>query len=683
MKETKVATMDSEMNFKDIGRELEKCNGDKKKVNDVFISRGIPISFEDQKFINTEYKHNWKKENNIKLKNMSFKRCKIELIYEQNINSMENCKFICSILQGEADDFLEKFFYIDNYDKLKAYFIENNMQETAYIGSTPDGKHAYVLFRYTINGAGVNICKRVEQLKNGIGFCKLGDGTQVCLDYNKSLSFAIEDQYEKNKDDVLDMLLNNKEGINPDFIYANSSTQYVYCRCCNGIKDHHSFRVLPLNVNGKNCNQCYTAADGRYNSPYSESLKKNYPEIAERLVSDKDGNKLDTSKIRKKSHLECIFKCIGCGKKITKTIEKAVESGILCECCRDGILTPEKYVANVLRQMNIKYEHRWGKKKGQLLHLKNIDENYVQKFFDINKEELRKRIERYTKKYVNEFNIEFHKLAGKKEYDFFIRKTSINKDIYIFIEANGEQHYKEKKGRSRTLDEEVLNDMLKKALIEENFKDKDIIYIELDMRKSTKDFLENSVKMKLKEVFDVSKVNFEKAYNKSLKSEVVETWNLRKKGYTAKEIAKILNCDLSTVFYRVKKGRECGVLNYKKNWHKDYNSGNIKVEVKIPSSRLPNQKIELVKSKIKDVKNCIIIEKGNEIVLVFESKKSCYDFLKISIKPFDILIKNKVVDCEKFKKATHNQCKSYENIELLNGCEIIQREDKLYGKKKS
>ena len=101
--------------------------------------------------------------------------------------------------------------------------------------------------------------------------------------------------------------------------------------------------------------------------------------------------------------------------------------------------------------------------------------------------------EKFMWNVLKELNIEFKTQLNKKDFDWC---QNYKYDFYIpslnmVIETHGRQHY-EKSDRGRTLEEEQLNDKLKKELaLNNNIKN----YIIVDCRKSELEWLkENTIK---------------------------------------------------------------------------------------------------------------------------------------------------------------------------------------------
>jgi DNA-directed RNA polymerase subunit RPC12/RpoP len=232
----------------------------------------------------------------------------------------------------------------------------------------------------------------------------------------------------------------------------------------------------------------------------------------------------DAYEYSRSANKEIKVKCPECGYMKTMTINALTNTGFSCNKCSDGIPYPEKFMMNVLDQLNIQYE--------------------IQKVFD------------WSKK-IYHLKPKFKKLSGMKKYDFYIPKLN------MIIETHGEQHYRtnfDKLG-GRNIDEEIENDDLKMYLAYNNGIKH---YIILDCRKSELEWIKNSImNSKLNELFDLSKINWLKCHEYACNTNLIKTacklWN---KGLGAADISKILKIGHSTVIKYLHKGTELNLCNY-------------------------------------------------------------------------------------------------------------------------
>lgn len=207
------------------------------------------------------------------------------------------------------------------------------------------------------------------------------------------------------------------------------------------------------------------------------------------------------------------FVCKDCGC-VKYAIPHNVKHNKSIGCsCGDNFSYPEKFMFNVLKQINIDF--------------------------------------------ITQLSESTFKWCNKYKYDFYIPSTN------TIIETHGEQHYKGST-RGRCLKEEQENDTLKESLAKENgIKN----YIVIDCRISDMDFIkENILKSKLKTLFDLSIINWdladEYAWKTNLRKEVCDYWNNKKDYETTKDLAKIFNLNRSTITLYLKKGHDLKWCEY-------------------------------------------------------------------------------------------------------------------------
>ena len=162
----------------------------------------------------------------------------------------------------------------------------------------------------------------------------------------------------------------------------------------------------------------------------------------------------------------------------------------------DGVSIPEKFMWNVLRELNIEFKTQLNKK----------DFKWCQSY----------------------------------KYDFYVSSLD------MIIETNGMQHYERgfESCKGRTLKEEQKNDRLKKELaLNNNIKN----YVVIDCRKSELEWLKENVIKELNRYFDLSNIDWGLVWNNSLKNLVYEVKRLVEEGCNNKQIAKILGISEGTV----------------------------------------------------------------------------------------------------------------------------------------
>ncbi len=202
------------------------------------------------------------------------------------------------------------------------------------------------------------------------------------------------------------------------------------------------------------------------------------------------------------------WKCPYCGEIIkNKAIYHIKSKGLSCPRCSDGFSYPERFIYNVLKQLNVEFE--W------------------QRTFD---------------------------WSNGKRYDFYLEFNSEK----IIIEVHGKQHYEEnfEYDNARTLREEQENDNLKKYLAIKNNVNH---YFILDARESNPRFIKKSFLDSnfLKTVSIKHDIDWDDVFIKSEKSLVLtvnELWNSGIK--IINEISSKLNISRDTVYEYLKRGKE-------------------------------------------------------------------------------------------------------------------------------
>lgn len=234
------------------------------------------------------------------------------------------------------------------------------------------------------------------------------------------------------------------------------------------------------------------------------------------------------------SHKKVLMKCPDCGFEKEMVIQNFCKRGFSCNRCGDGISYPNKFVSNILIQLNIDFE--------------------LEKQFD---------------------------WSQGKRYDVYI--PSLN----CIIENHGGQHYISNGFKSvggRTLEEEQFNDIYKKELAINNGISN---YIELNCLNSTLDYLKQSIlKSDLPYLlnFVENDVNWKECEEYSLKSLLkTSCYMWEKYGLSTLELSNILKINRATVINYLKKGNEIGICSYNP---KKEQSENVKMVTKTLMKRI-------------------------------------------------------------------------------------------------
>ena len=224
-----------------------------------------------------------------------------------------------------------------------------------------------------------------------------------------------------------------------------------------------------------------------------------------------------------------LMKCPDCGFEKKMQISTLSYYGFSCNKCGDGISYPEKVMFSVIEQLEINFEYH--------------------KTFDWSKN----------------VQVDNARLCGSKEYDFYFK---LNNEYFV-IETHGRQHYEENNGfntieGAKEYKEEVENDRLKKELALVNSV-KEENYIVIDCRKSELDWIKGYIlESNLAKLFDLSKIDWNKAEKFALSSRVKEACQYKKNNpnIMTKDISKLMNMDRQTLRKYFKKGNKIGWCYY-------------------------------------------------------------------------------------------------------------------------
>lgn len=208
------------------------------------------------------------------------------------------------------------------------------------------------------------------------------------------------------------------------------------------------------------------------------------------------------------------FICRDCGESKFVVIYSVISNmSIGCKLCSDGISYPEKFMINVLEQLNIRF--------------------------------------------ITQLTKTTFEWCNDKRYDFYLP------DYSCIIETHGLQHYKEANRFKNTLTETQENDKYKKELAINNGIE---YYIELDCRKSDMEWIKNStIDSDLKNISNLSNVNWLKCEEFALKNivkEVCEYWNNKQEWETTSDLANHFNVSQTTIMNYLKSGERLRLCSY-------------------------------------------------------------------------------------------------------------------------
>ena len=329
--------------------------------------------------------------------------------------------------------------------------------------------------------------------------------------YEESFAYHIEVELGLNLDDIWNWEKNNELGINPYETYKSSGKKiWLYCQKHDYHNDNGGYQITCNSFyNGCRCSYC-----GNYKIHYKDSLAYNYPHIANMIAIEENNLTFDDCcNIACKSKKKFYFKCLDCNtiSSNKRTLANIITRGYVCEFCSDGISIPEKFMSNILKQLNINYKYQ-----------------------------------------LNKSDFEW---CGYFKYDFYLPKYN------MIIETHGKQHYKDNINFNHSLEQEQMNDLFKYKCAKNHVDN----YIVIDCRYSELEWLKENITKELEKHFNLSNTDWKLAWEESQNSLCVKSWELWNNGiHSTTEIGRLLNLDRSTVLKYLKIGKECGKCNYTK-----------------------------------------------------------------------------------------------------------------------
>lgn len=302
--------------------------------------------------------------------------------------------------------------------------------------------------------------------------------------------------------------------ITPDKVASSSPLLYWWkCRECESSYEMSADQMTREGGSGSGCPYC---RGFRVNE--TNCLWTTHPHVAKILKDETLGYKVTSG-----THVKADFICSNCNTLVNnKYINNVVRRGLSCPICSDGISYPEKFVFNVLSQLNLKFETQitfeWSK---------NVCHDNVN-------------------------------LCGSKRYDFYI--PSLN----CIIEVHGGHHYHysyfEVAG-GKTLDEERENDELKMRVALNNGIEN---YVVIECKRSEFEYIKSKIiQSTLSRTLDLSKIDWLKCHIHSCRSlvrDVCILWS--KDSKTLGEIGEIFKISKDTVRKYLKMGAEAKWCDY-------------------------------------------------------------------------------------------------------------------------
>ena len=229
------------------------------------------------------------------------------------------------------------------------------------------------------------------------------------------------------------------------------------------------------------------------------------PDIYEMMFDKKDNERY---LLRSNKKIKII--CPNCGNIKEISLNSLQRYGLGCVYCSDGISYGEKYIANLLKELNVEF--------------------------------------------INQLSKKHFSWCSNFRYDFYLPKYK------CIIEVNGQQHYNKAFSTcgGESLENIIENDKIKKDLALKN----DIAkYVIIKVEKSTLEEIKNSIIQNLY-FLNLNELEWEKIEKMSRKSLVIEVCDLYNKGFSTKEIENVLKLSKTTVCRYLNSGTQMNICNY-------------------------------------------------------------------------------------------------------------------------
>ena len=336
--------------------------------------------------------------------------------------------------------------------------------------------------------------------------CKLGDILRI---KTKKYKYQIGDIITNIKFGKLQILEQRKIKYNKSK-YAEKAYKYK-CLICN---NEDVITEGSLNKH-RGCNVC---GHNKIKIGYNDMWTTN-PELAKLLLNPEDGYKYTQN-----ANQYVDWVCPNCGNVIKhKKISTINIKGLICPKCSDGVSYPEKFMYNILDQLELDFTYQYNPK--------------------------------WCKYKLNNKN-------KKGFYDFYFK---IKNEEYIVEMDGGLGHGKNNKMSGETGTESKLIDNMKDKLANEH--EIKVIRIDCDYGKDIRIRMnyikEHILNSKLNDLFDLNKIDWLKCYKyicNSLVKKACNLWNLNK--YTIIEISKIMKLSDNTIRKYLKQGVQLGWCDY-------------------------------------------------------------------------------------------------------------------------
>lgn len=236
-----------------------------------------------------------------------------------------------------------------------------------------------------------------------------------------------------------------------------------------------------------------------------KEIAHTHPNLVKFFENEKDAY-VYTAKSGKTVNL----KCPHCSFRKVGKVHNLTNSGFSCPVCSDGISFPERFMANVLREIGFDFVTQY------------------------------------------KFN------GSSKKYDFYLPSLD------VIIEVHGEQHYKDShRGKQwKSYEEEHENDLFKYDLAVINGYEYNKNYFIINCRRTEWGWIRNSIINSPLNLYIPSDFDWQQIFECSLVSHLHEACKLYEQGKTPVEISRIINKSGDVVRRYLKRGAEIGLCSY-------------------------------------------------------------------------------------------------------------------------
>ncbi|WP_283695732.1 hypothetical protein [Clostridium perfringens] len=382
------------------------------------------------------------------------------------------------------------------------------------------GANTKILVRHVKCGYEWNTTPNRLLLGNGCPDCGRETIKEKLTKTHRQFSLEIKSKYEEEYE-----VLSEYKGTHKKILIRHNSSK------CN----YHKWETTPNGLlNGNRCPIC---------SRQKAVLGVNTIWDTDRWMCDLGVSEKDAKRYTHCGNKKITVRCPDCDREKKIQINNIYTYKSICCSCGDGKSYPEKFVFNLLEQLNVDFE-----------------------------------IE-YKPKWI-----------GNKRYDFYI------KDIQGIIEVHGKQHYSDNTFEycgGKTLKQEQQNDNLKRNMALSNGVKH---YTELDCRKSNMEWIKNSIlNSELSNLFNLSNIDWQQCAefaNKNIVKEVCDYWSNKQEDETSTDLGKIFKLSITTIRKFLKKGTNLGWCDY--NPKEEGLKGRLKGNKKV--SKLNCKKVEIFKN---------------------------------------------------------------------------------------